>query len=506
MENLIEVAKILTKRKITRIEILDENALKNNDSLFARFYEALITDRISDDEAAAEALYGDKTERNNPRYRKLKSRFQRRLYNTLFFIDVNTAAASNKEQAHFHCHKEWALIEIMLAHDARQAALKQARRTLSTALKFHLTDIIVECARLLRKDAALREDSKSFNEYHAYAEEYAPKLAAEIKAEEYYQQAFLFYSKTHFKPRDAEQLNTLMDKIIVLSGEYPCPNVQYFKYRVWALNLEVAYEYEELLKVCKQAIEYMQQHRDLFTAQEMSFFFNKQMLAYLHQRQAQAGNQLANQVLADFYEAGSDAWYNFKEYHTLLLLHAGNYLRALSIFLQLSGTPGFGKLEGTRRDKWELIEIFLSYLVEAGKLSAEHLNKQLRRSFKEKEEQLLNGNQEQQKSSATITLHRTVFQMLFLLLRRGQAPLSAKVDELRKLKDYELKKTDYQRARIFAQMLHELEKADFVPTDTRNHEAQWQQLRGTPFRYRGKVTELEVIPYEKLWLLLREQL
>lgn len=506
MEYLIEVAKILTKRRIARIEILDENALKNNSSLFAKFYEALITERINNDEDAADLLYGDKTKRGDSKYRKLKSRFQRRLYNTLFFIDMNSSTASSKEQANFHCNKEWAMIEIMLAYQAHKAALRQAKRTLTTALKFHLTDVVVKCTRILCENATREENTKEFEQYRALAEEYVPKLTAEIQAEHLYQQACLIYSAAHFEPENAERLNKLMDQIILLSKEIFSPTVHDFMYRVWALNLEIAREYDDLLSVCDQAVNFMQKHRDFFTAQDISFFFNKQMLTYLHQRNSLAGNQLANRVLADYYESGSDAWYDFKEYHILLLLHSSNYLQALSIFLQLSGMRSFSKLQVIRKDKWELIETFLNYLVQVGKLNPEHLSKQRQRTFDENEQELVNNEKDYKTNLAPIIMHRQILRILFLLLRRGSTSLTVQVDQLRKLLPYELKKADYKRARIFVQLLHRLEKADFEPTEIRNLNEQFSELKATPFRYRGKITEFEVIPYEKLWELLCEKL
>ena len=87
MKNLIEIAKIVTKRKVKKIEIFDEHSLKYKNSKFNDFYEALTANKYKNDRDAATHLYN--TTPTDPKYRQLKSRFRKRLLNTLFFLDIN---------------------------------------------------------------------------------------------------------------------------------------------------------------------------------------------------------------------------------------------------------------------------------------------------------------------------------------------------------------------------------------------------------------------------------
>lgn len=83
MKNLIEIAQIITKKKIRKIEIFDEHYLQNKSSKFNDFYEGLIQGKFKNDRDAAEHLY--KSTPKDDKYRQLKSRFRKRLLNTLFF-------------------------------------------------------------------------------------------------------------------------------------------------------------------------------------------------------------------------------------------------------------------------------------------------------------------------------------------------------------------------------------------------------------------------------------
>ena len=104
MKNLLEIAKVLTRKKIAKIEILDEQMLKQKDSKFGKFYEGLLTGKIESDRDAALLLYDD-PDTSDAKYRQMKSRFRRRLFNTLFFVDVNVPLASSYDQAYFNCSK-----------------------------------------------------------------------------------------------------------------------------------------------------------------------------------------------------------------------------------------------------------------------------------------------------------------------------------------------------------------------------------------------------------------
>ena len=83
MKNLIEISKIVTKRKVKKIEIFDEYYLKYKSSKFNEFYEALAANKFKNDRDAATFLYNSTP--TDPKYRQLKSRFKKRLLNTLFF-------------------------------------------------------------------------------------------------------------------------------------------------------------------------------------------------------------------------------------------------------------------------------------------------------------------------------------------------------------------------------------------------------------------------------------
>ncbi|MCC6723817.1 MAG: hypothetical protein IT258_04865, partial [Saprospiraceae bacterium] len=84
MKNLLEVSRIIANKKVRRIEVFDASILDNKSSKFTEFYVALMADRFKNDRDAASILY--QCSPTDDKYRQLKSRFRKRLMNTLFFI------------------------------------------------------------------------------------------------------------------------------------------------------------------------------------------------------------------------------------------------------------------------------------------------------------------------------------------------------------------------------------------------------------------------------------
>ena len=48
MKNLIEISKIVTKKKVKKIEIFDDHSLKHKNSKFNEFYEALMIGNVEE--------------------------------------------------------------------------------------------------------------------------------------------------------------------------------------------------------------------------------------------------------------------------------------------------------------------------------------------------------------------------------------------------------------------------------------------------------------------------
>ena len=110
------------------------------------------------------------------------------------------------------------------------------------------------------------------------------------------------------------------------------------------------------------------------------------------------------------------------------------------------------------------------------------------------------------KDQRVFTVLLVIAQILFLLEKKSFNAVAERIDRLKSYANRQLKKEEFFRAIQFIRLLQQLFKADFIPGNLTNADKYYERLVNTPFKYRSLITELEVIPYEKLWNLILSRL
>ncbi len=504
MKHLNEISKIVTKKKVKKIEIFDDQTLKNKSSKFNEFYEALLANKFKNDRDAASYLYGCSP--TDDKYRQLKSRFRKRLLNTLFFLDVNLPSTSNYDRAYYSCNKDWTLVKILLSNGAEHTAADLAKGILGTALKFHFADIIVNCSRILRGHSAKHGEEKEFEEYDGYIKQYSNVLDAEIRSEELFQRVTMNYLSTELDDSAKEfreRMDVYCDALVSLSEQYESPVVMYNMYLVWAYRYEMLHDWEAMLDVCNRAEEYIAQNPSFYQEEKMETFKLKKMSVHLHLRDYKNGRSEAEKALQSL-EEGSEHWFVFMEYYFLLAMHSDNFLNAIAIHAKAVNHARFKKMPSIEREKWNLYEVYLDYLVES--LANENPAMAAQRKRGTRSQRFLNDPVLYPKDQRIFTVHYVVAQILFFLDKNNYTAVSERVDRLKNYANRQLKPEEYSRAINFIRLLQQLAKSDFSVNELSNVEKYYNRLIETPFYYRGLVQELEVIPYEKLWNMILKNL
>ncbi|MDG1432843.1 MAG: hypothetical protein P8Q41_02485 [Saprospiraceae bacterium] len=502
MKNLIEISKIVTKKKVRKIEIFDDHSLKHKNSKFNEFYEALMANKFKNDRDAASFLYDCSP--TDDKYRQLKSRFRKRLLNTLFFLDVNLPSTSSYDRAYYSCNKDWTLVKILKSNEAIHTASALARQILTTALKFKFADVIVNCARILRRYAAQMGDDKNYEIYDQHSKQFQNVLDAEIRSEELYQRVIMNYHKPIGKASDLEEkIGTYCDALVGLSEIHDSPIVIYNMYLVWAYRYEMLRDFDAMLEVCNKAEKYIEDNPAFYQDDKLATFQMKKMSAYLHLRDWKNGKINAEKCLQSF-PKGSRTWFSFMEYYLLLAIHTENHVNALAIFNDASNLPKFKKLPARNREKWKIYDIFLNYIIESQGDSNPVLLTQRRKNFRVA--RFINDPVLYPKDQRIFTVLVVIAQMLFLIEKKSYNNAAERIDRLKSYANRQLKKEEYFRTIQFIRLLQQLVKADFQIENLSNVEKYYNRLIEEPFFYRGLISELEVLPYEKLWNMILARL
>ncbi|TAK36843.1 MAG: hypothetical protein EPO28_12920 [Saprospiraceae bacterium] len=493
MKNLLEISHIVSKKKVRKIEILDAVLLDAKGSKFVDFYDSLMAGKFKNDRDAATYLY--KCSPTHDKYRQLKSRFRRRLLNTLFFLDMNMPTSSSYDRAYFSCHKDWTLVRILSTNGAVQTAGDYARQILTVALKFRFADIVVNAARLLRQLAAESENEKDFGEYDGYVKEFSTILDAEMHSEELFQKVLLKFRIP--KAEISQTLQAIDDcchALVELSEQHKSPVIVYNMYLAWVFRYEMERDFDAMLEVCTKAEKYIEDNPLYYQDDMLATFQVKKMSAYLHQGDFKNGKVNAEKCLQSFTE-GTEIWFHFMEYYILLAYHTGNYLHALAIFNRANDHSKFNKLGIETRERWKIYEVYLHYFLD-GDIEEDEQRVNTKKVFRLK--RFLNDPILYPREQRVYTVHLVVAQMLFQLKRNSQGALEC-IERMRMYANKQLLIEENYRMVQFLKLLSQLGKANLHPEEMHGHEKYYERLLEHPFFYRGLLSDWEIVPYEKLW-------
>ena len=147
MKYLSELIRIITKKQLQKNELLENEHLEQKDKLFSKFYFNLKKGKLKSDQDAALLLYGSKA--NNEKYRKLKSRFHKKLINNILLLDINSFKLPPSYLTEIQIKRDLGLASLFKAIGAFENARRLAKRALNAAEKYNYHESILTASILL---------------------------------------------------------------------------------------------------------------------------------------------------------------------------------------------------------------------------------------------------------------------------------------------------------------------------------------------------------------------
>lgn len=493
MKHLLEIAKIVTKKKVKKIEIFDDYSLKQKNSKFNDFYELLMGDSLKSDQEAAQLLYNSRP--TDDKYRQLKSRFKKRLLNTLFFLDVNQSSTANYNRAYYTCNRDWTLVKILRSYKAYQTGAQLARSILSTALKFDFADIVVSASRILREHASIEGNENLFNEYSELCTTYQAILTVEIESEEHYQRIFIH------RKRPLHKLQALLPSIgdhrahlEQLNQHHHSPILFYNRCTAQAFYYEAMHDYKRVLQVCQEAEDHVALHVHLYRTDKMVRLARKKLLALLHLGRFEEG-LVQSETFARLYEHHA-LWLAIMEARLLLALHGQQYEVAHATFNAVYSSKRYKKLSEDETAKWQMFEATLCFL---RWFKADSSTPRPKRYKQFRVKRFLEEPVIFPKQYRIFTVTAVVTQVLFLLEQKRWGEAFERIERLRDYSSRLLRQEEHLRLMQFIRLLQQLAKAHFDFENIGVYQKYLDKLVDCPMHFRGGINDLEILPYDELW-------
>lgn len=493
MEELKELAYILTKYQTRSIQIVGHDSWQSNSKL-SQLYEVIQSGEVSTDQEAAQLIYGE--EDNNSKYRNLKHELKKRLLNTIFFIDTNKD--KKRDKAYYKCWKDWAACQILIEKSARYSAVNLAEKTIKRCIKFDFLSLVSSIALLLRNHYALREKNKERFEYYDNLYETSRRQEeCNNLAHKYYMKLILDYTMDSVTANPQIEADALeyYQELAPIKEETDNIKFHYYLYQIQLLGKMGIFDYQAAKDICTQAIGFLRAHDIAFKGGMRNFLLNK-LVCHIQLSEFEDGKQTAiacNKLIAE----GTFNWFKTNEYFFILSLHTENYQEAYDNYYKIVNHPRYRSYK-ILHETWALFRMYLHFLFLIRKFepAADDNSFNTIRLGK-----FINAVPSFAKDKKGMNIPVLIIQMAFLILQHKYEPATERIDALNKYCDRYLKTSDPNfRCNCFIKMLVQIPIANFHRNGVeRKAHPYLLKLQNIAINFNNQAHELEILPFEHLW-------
>ena len=502
MEALRELIYLITKKRIKKAELFDEGS-RNKTSNYYRLFDGIHSQKYTSDETAAKDIYDCLP--SEKKYLILKTRLKQKLLNTLFFLDYEGDDGSSYQQAVYECNKQLYAVKVLLMNNASRLAIPLAEKTLRMAEEFELTDIVAECAKIMREHCSATGQYQEFQEYKQVAERAESLLQAENLAERYLQELVATYAKANRLGIEklAEEFHRLLGEMLQARSS---TKLKWLNFRIKTMFHQFSDDYRSAIETITQAEVLLDQTPNFRLPARTEEIALQKMNYYLHLKDFEAGEAHAIQTMDLLFADDNASKAIIQEYRFLLAMHTGKYVEAATIFRNFVETPNFMRLSAAKRERWCVFQAYLHYLYKYMKI------KEIRPLIQNSKTgfqlfDFLGNKPEFTKEKRGLNIAILTVQILFLLEKMNAATLAEHIGEIEKYSRRYPKKDIHFRSECFIGLLAKMRDENFRFYQTRKSlEKMFDEMCAVPMVYHGGNRALEVLPYETLWNMVLEKL
>ncbi|WP_266205115.1 hypothetical protein [Pontibacter kalidii] len=454
----------------------------NKSSKEGMFYNNLMQDNYIDDAVASMDLYGSSP--NDVKYKMLKVRLKKKLYNSLFFYDKHKLKkAHQKEQECLHLLHH---AHLLLRLKEPVLVLSIAAKVKKIAIQYEYINFVIAALELEMDCYSKTGSINSFLQAKQELEKFLNIKKYEREAVTFLQLLKVKYSKS-IKHRRA-YLSSITDDVDNM-------------YRLWkaAKSFEAFNAYykasiifHEMVGDFSAIIDLTVSSEDKLASGEVNSLrfdsnYNKFILVYAHFRAKQLleGLQYASKFHSDF-EENTPNWFAYTENYFLIALHAKEYELAGHLLHKVFSNPHLKRRPAFARERWTLFQAYYN-------LVGEFFN------HEDTVNPFFLSLPVYSKDKQGYNVAILILQFIYFLQKKETEALLYRIESLKKYILTHLRDTFSLRSKTFLKLLILIVTEDYdVVACKKKGQKLYQKLIETPIPG-DAYAEIEIVPYEHLW-------
>ena len=467
MKDFGQVVRLISRQKLRKLDFLGDEVLGTRKTKLRELYDGLLAGSITNDRDGARLLYGAGT--TDARWRQLKSRFRKKLFNTLLLVDADGQTDFSGLLA--KAHRDLAQVHLLYASGACEEATAFAKTLFAHATQHDLAEITLSVAQLLLTTCSgVQHDGKTSPEaleqqrlYHEAMQQAGQEIAAAVEAEVLLRRIRQTHSSLcaiQEEPTLATSQLTMLKlgaKLDQLHQAHPNLRVQYAHAEAWILIAQQRHNPDLILRVGLPLVAAAQQQAAAAFAGRLRHIVHACGVAHVACGNWPAAHLLLEDRLRAASEADGTQDANAQTAALLvrLALSCGQIEVALQTCLELLQEVPAAQLSTRHEELWLARLAVVLTLAEGINLAP--LSLKIQRRLRVLKSQIMRGGEDHHLSTWWIMLAS----LLLCHQDQDRDALRQRLQLLRTQAVRRLDRTAHQREIAFTQLLYRRERHDF---------------------------------------------
>lgn len=500
MKDLLELVQLVTPAKLNNIHW---GPFGPKSSKLQTFYDLIVEGKFKEDEEAALHFYAK--DKQDPAYQKLRKTLKDRLTSFIFLIDLDAPTYTDRQKAYYECYREWAAAKVLYGKSARIAATSLSRKILKIARKYEFTELRLDiCHNLRLYYGTIEGDVKMFQQYNEEFKELTELWLQESLAEELYILLIISFINSKATKKDYQEMaQNHYAQLKPALERFDSHQLHFYGRLIEVAIYSSVNDYVNILKVCDQAIAFFEQ-KDFNANTALNIFQYERLICYLQLRQFKEAIVTADLCLKH-QEEGTFNWFKLYELYFLVHMHSGCYHCAVDKLKMIMEHPVFAKLPENIQETWKIFEAYTYFMEMIGLLVHNDQEGHQHKGFRMTK--FLNEMQVFSKDKQGMNVPILILEILMAVGKKQYSELIDRLEAIDKYRRRYLNNPDMERTNLFLKMLLQLPKSGFQK-EVVLHKTQvyFNNLEAIPIELANQAHEIEILPYEKLWRIVLDQL
>ncbi|MEM6396088.1 MAG: hypothetical protein AAF741_07050 [Bacteroidota bacterium] len=496
MLQLQELIDYVTPSSLNRISLF-RNSGKGKNSLLSKLYQSLSNKEVQTDKEASEVLFG---KAQDLRYAKLKYRLKQQLINTVLMVEPKEKSRGNYNEIFTNLRKQLCVADIMRRENKYSVVFDIVKKVFAQAQKAEMTSISLHCTQLMLSYYHFKKhDLAESKKYIELAKTFNKLNNAEVDAFTSYFEMIDCVLNTQIPTKEKVEIaETLLKKLDDKHKGVSTIDFDNHYYFIKISSKAYSKDYLAVMSICEDQIRKLEKKPFYPRAHVRNYLFQI-MNASLPTRAYSSGKSAYERFLEEV-DIGKRPWFRAKQFYIYLAIHSEDYSLAYDTCNSIIDHSKFKDQAEDIKERFLLLRAYLYWLDSINVIPEE------RKSFRLGK--FLNEMPEFSKDRLRFNIPILVIQVLWIIHRKAYDKADERLTSLQRYADRYLKKIpDLSRTYHFLKAITKLRVARFNRTRFEERTSDFmKKLQENPSTANPDAIEIEIVPYDRLYTLLLDQL